>query len=382
MSWGTHDAESREARLETIVLLLGSLASVKVNDARLDLISPRDRQQGTFDSLRAFLVGESQRQPVVVVLDDLQWIDTTSHELLKHLVGSVAGHRLLLVTCARPEYQPGWSQHSAVVPLALKALDERERRALMEHALRASHLEPDLVGLASERSEGNPFLLEELLNALVERSAIVRDGDACRLEPGDASRIIPDTVEDLIMARIDGLDAPWKHVLQTAAVIGRDFSFDLLRAVAGGDDELRQSLMRLADLELIRETAIFPTWEFSFKNSLTQEVAYRGLLASHRRELHERVARAMETLSEDRLEETYEVLAHHLSLSANAERAVHYLMLAGEKAVKHFAIAEARRYYDEAAEKLQRLPEAQASRRGRQLHHQRERLAAAQAEPR
>lgn len=379
MSWGAHDAESEAARLETIVLLLGSLASVRVNDARLTQIPPHERQQGTFDSLRAFLIGESQRQPVVVVLDDLQWIDATSEALLNHLVGSIGAHRLMLIACGRPEYQPSWGRHSAVVPLALKPLDGPERRCMIDGSLHATTLPPELVTLASERSEGNPFFLEELLKTLVERSPIAGDGGAARLAVGEQAHVIPTTVEDLITARIDRLDEPLKRVLQIAAVIGRDFGFDLLRAVAGTGDDLRQRLIGLAELELIREISIFPAWTFSFKSSLAHEVAYRTLLAGRRRELHARVARAIESLAADHLEESYEIIAYHLSRSTEAEAAARYLILAGDKAVRHFAITDARRYFDEAADKLQRLPESMASRYAIELNEHRQRLVTAEA---
>ena len=361
------------------MLLLGSLATAKVNDARLACIPPRERREGTFDSLRAFLVGESQRQPVVVVLDDLQWMDETSAELLGHLVGTAGAHRLLVVACYRPEYDAPWSRHSAVAPLALKPLAEGEQGRLMQEALRAQRLDPGLSALLSERSGGNPFVLEELAAALLEQGAVAREGDRCWLSGSEAMRVVPDTIQDVIMARIDQLDEPVKRVLQVAAVIGRDFTFDLLRAVAGAGEELRTSLGRLVELELIREKTIFPVWEFSFKNALVQEVAYRNVLAGRRQEVHERVARAVEALAGDRLEDSYELLAHHLGESADADRAVHYLTLAGEKAARHFAVGAARRYYEHAIDRLTALPAAAAAAYADRLKDRLARLATSSA---
>lgn len=344
-----------------IVLLLASLISAKVSDARLERIPPQERQQGTFDTLRAFLLGESQRQPVVVVLDDVQWIDRTSEEVLTHLIRSASTHRLLLIVCYRPEYRPKWASQSVVIPLALKPFNEVESRRLVEAALGESRLDLLLVRLVSERSEGNPFFIEELLNAFIEKGIVIRDEQGCRLARGGAPVEIPNSIQDVIMARIDQLEEPLKRILQIAAVIGRDFSFKVLRAVAGTGEELRRSLIQLADLELIREKTIFPEWEFSFKNALTQEVAYAGLLSRRRQELHERVGRVMEQLAEDRVEDFYEELAQHLARSANAERGVHYLVLAGDKAVKHFAMDDARSYYQNAADLLANLPESESS---------------------
>lgn len=349
-----------------------------MNDARLAQIPPHERQQGTFDSLRAFLVGESQRQPVVVLLDDLQWIDGTSEALLQQLAGSVGAHRLLIIGCSRLEYEPAWARHSAVVPIVLKPFDVAERRRMVEGRLDAATLAADLVAAAAERSEGNPFFLEEMVKALAERSPIDGGSDAARLIEGEMRLMIPATVEDLISARIDRLDAPLKRVLQIAAVIGRDFAFDLLRAVAGPAEDLRQHLMRLVAFELVREIAIFPAWTFAFKSSLAHEVAYRTLLGARRRELHGRVARTLETLTADHPDEATELIAYHVSRSADAEGAVRYLIRAGDKAVRQFAIADARRYFDEAADKLRRLPEPAASRFAIELSEHRQRLVDAE----
>jgi len=343
-----------------------------VNDARLAEIPPHERQQGTFDSTRAFLVGESQRQPVVVVIDDVQWMDATSEALLDHLAASIAAHSLLIIACSRLEYEPAWSRRPTVVPVVLSALGSAERRRLIDGSLDATALAPELLALAEERSEGNPFFLEELLKGLAE-------ADPARRAAGDAMPI-PATVEDVITARIDRVDEPVKRIFQIAAVIGREFDFDLLRAVVGADEELRPRLTRLVELDLVREQAIFPVWKFAFKSSLAHEVVYRTLLAGRRRDLHARVARAIERRAAKHLEEAYELIAYHLSRSGDAETAVHYLLLAGGKAVRHFALADARRYFDEADDKLRRLPAGVASRYVGELDWHRERLVRAQEE--
>jgi len=343
-----------------------------VNDARLGEIPPHERQQGTFDSTRAFLVGESQRQPVVVVIDDVQWMDATSDALLDHLAVSAAAHRLLIIACSRLEHAPTWSRRPTVLPVVLGPLDSAERQRLIDGSLDATALGPELLALAEERSEGNPFFLEELLKGLAE-------ADPARRAAGDAM-LIPPTVEDLITARIDRLEEPVKRVFQIAAVIGREFDFDLLRDVVGVDEELRPHVTRLVELDLVREQAIFPVWKFAFKSSLAHEVVYRTLLAGRRRDLHGRVARAIEHRAEKYLEETYELIAYHLSRSGDAEAAVRYLLLAGGKAVRHFALADAGRYFDEAADKLRRLPADVVPRYVDELAVHRERLVRAQGD--
>jgi predicted ATPase len=376
VSWGTHDADSEAARLETIVLLLASLASVRVNDARLAAIPPHERQQGTFDSLRAFLVGESHRQPVVVAIDDLQWVDETSEALLQQLVSSIPAHRLLVIGCARPEYDAPWVRRPGVVPIALQALETTERGRLMTGRLDGLTLPPDALALVADRSDGNPFFLEELLETLLERSADTGvAGTRNHVREGEPY-LVPGRVEDVITARIDRLEEATKRVLQIAAVIGRQFDFDLLRDVAGPRDDLRQQLTRLVELELVREVAIFPSWSFAFRSSLAHEVTYGALLSGRRRELHAAVARAIERRAGERPEEFYELIAYHLSRSAHSEDAARSLIRAGEKAIRHFALTDARRYLDEAGDKVRRLAESAAMDLATDLGRARERLAA------
>lgn len=363
-----------------IVLLVGSLLTARVNDARLEQIPPVARQQGTFDSLRAFLLGESQRQPVVVVLDDLHWIDQTSEKLLLHLIGSVSTQRLLLILCHRPDYLPAWGNRSAVVPLALRPLAAAETLRLMVSLLGTERLDPLLVRLVSERSEGNPFFVEELIRTFVEKGLVVRDDGGCRLRAGAAEPDIPTTIQDVIMARIDRLDEPLKRILQLAAVIGRDFPFKLLRALVGSGDDLRRRLAELEDLELICEKTIFPEWEFSFKHALIHQTAYLGLLSRRRRELHEQIGRIVEEQARPSLEDAYELLAYHFALSSDTDRAVRYLTAAGDKAARHLAVGEARAYYQRALALLARLPDGDEPRaRAQVLAARLDALAAAPA---
>ena len=377
MSWGTHDRTTAEANLEAIVLLLVSLASGRTNDARLGEIAPRERQQGMFDSVRAFLAGESGRQPVVLLIDDLQWIDAASEALLHYLASRIDTQRLLIVACARPEYQPAWSHGSSVVPVALRPLAAEERQRMIETMSDAA-LTPVLAAEVAQRSEGNPFFLEELLRALSERFPTGVDTDAS----GDGGHldVIPATVEGIITAKIDRLDERLKRVLQIASILGREFDFDLLRAVAGVGDELREAVSGLVDMELLRETAIFPTWTFAFKSALVHEVAYRTMLLARRRELHAEAARAVERRSVQLPEESYELMAYHLSRSLDAEAAVRYLLLAGDKAVANFALVDARRYFDAAAEKLSSLSAATTAALAADLHRHRQRLHAAEVD--
>ena len=378
MSWGTHDKATAEANLETIVLLLVSLASGRTNDARLAETAPRERQQGMFDSVRAFLAGESARQPVVLLIDDLQWIDAASEALLHYLASRIDAHRLLIVACARPDYQPAWSHGSSVVPLALRPLGAEERQHIIDAMSNAVPLAPVLAAQVAQRSEGNPFFLEELLRALSERFPTGIEVDASGA--GGHLDVIPTTIEGIITAKIDRLDEGLKRVLQIASILGREFDFDLLRAVAGAGDELRQAVSGLVDMELLRETAIFPAWTFAFKSVLVHEVAYRTMLLARRRELHAEAARAVERRSAQRPEESYELMAYHLSRSLDAEAAVRYLLLAGDKAVTNFALVDARSYFDAAAEKLSLLSSAAAAVLAPDLHKHRQRLHAAEVD--
>ena len=299
-------------------------------------------------------------QPLLVVFEDLHWIDGETQALLDSLVDSLGSARLLLLVNYRPEYQHGWSGKTAYSQMRLDALAAESAGELLEALL------GDDPGLAPLKQllvkRGNPFFLEETVRTLVETKALEGSRGRYRLTQPLQALQVPPTVQTMLAARIDRLSAEDKRLLQTASVIGKDVPFALLRAIAElSDDELRGGLDRLQSAEFLYETGLFPDLEYSFKHALTHDVTYGGLLQERRRELHTRIVGAIETLHRDRLGEDIERLAHHALRGELRGKAVHYLRQAGLRATARSALPEARAWFEQALGSLEALPESQST---------------------
>ena len=300
----------------------------------------------------------AERRPQIVVIEDLHWIDRATEEFLTLLGDSVPASPVLLVLTYRPGYAHPFGErtyHTRIVPTPLSPPES----ARMAAAILASDALPDPVRAAiAAKAEGNPFYVEEVVRSLHESGAIRVEQGRFVLAARIDDVVIPDTIQDVIMARIDRLDEAPKRTLQTASVIGRDFTRRLverLSAVRGSSDAL---LRELRAVELIYERSVFPEVAYRFKHALTQDVAYRSLLVQRRRELHGQIGAAIEELYADRLPEQYEILAHHFSLAEDWGRAFDYFLKAAEKAAAAFALRDALALYDQALGVADRLGDA------------------------
>ncbi|WP_427307284.1 AAA family ATPase [Cupriavidus sp. H39] len=300
------------------------------------------RQQRTFEAIKRLLVRESLTQPLELIVEDLQWLDSETEAFLGFLGESVPSARILLLVNFRPEYRHDWSRKSYYTQLRLDPLGETEARdllrALLGDATELARLEP----LILEQTEGNPFFIEEVVQDLVEGQVLRGERGHYRLEQVPGKLHIPATVQGVLAARIDRLQPAEKALLQTLAVIGKTFPWSLLaRVVEQPEDKTKSLLARLQAGEFIYEQPAFPEIEYSFKHALTQEVTYGSLLSERRRTLHERTAQAIEALFSAQLEEHCSELAYHFSRSGNTPKAVEYLHRAGRQAVQRSADAEA-----------------------------------------
>jgi predicted ATPase len=324
-------------------------------------MDPQIRRQRTLEAVKRVLLRETLDQPCVAIFEDLHWIDAETQAFLELLSESVATARLLLLVDYRPEYQHGWGSKTYYTQLRLDPLGEEEARELMAALLgeASSEEREGLERLVLEKTEGNPFFIEEVVQTLAEEGVLVGERGRYRLEKSPGELHVPATVQGVLAARIDRLPAQEKDLLQTLAVIGKEFPFGLLRKVAeGGEEDLHGDLAHLQAGEFIYEQPAFPEPEYIFKHALTQEVAYGSLLVERRRPLHEQTARAIEELYRDRLDEHYGELAHHYGRSENTPKAVEYLTLAGEQAVQRSAYAEAVSQLSRGVELVERLPES------------------------
>jgi len=348
-----------EALKPTLPALL-ALLDVPVNDAAWQALEPGQRRQLTLDAVRRLMLREAREQPVLVIFEDLHWIDSETQALLDGLVEGLGSARLLLLVNYRSEYQHAWGSKTYYCQMRLDALPAGSAGELLDALLGE---DPGLVPLKQLLvKRGNPFFLEETVRTLVETKALAGEPGRYQLTQPLQAIHIPPTVQVVLAARIDRLLPEDKRLLQVASVVGKDVPFALLQAVAElPDDALRRGLDRLQGAEFLYETGLYPDPEHSFKHALTHEVTYGGLLQERRRELHARIVAAIETLHRERLGEQIERLAHHALRAELREKAVHYLRQAGLKAAARSALPDARVWFEQALGVVEALPESQST---------------------
>jgi tetratricopeptide (TPR) repeat protein len=346
--------------LEPTLPALLALLDVPVDDAGWQTLDPGRRRQQTLDGVKRLLLREAREQALLVIFEDLHWIDSETQALLDGLVESLGSARLLLLVNYRPEYQHTWGSKTYYSQLRLDALPAESAGELLDALLGDDAGLVPLKQLLVKR--GNPFFLEETVRTLVETKTLVGERSRYRLTQPVQAIQVPATVQAMLAARIDRLPPEDKRLLQTASVVGKDVPFALLQAIAELPDEaLRRGLDHLHAAEFLYETRLFPDLEYSFKHALTHEVTYGGLLQGRRRELHARLVGAIETLHRDRLGEHTERLAHHALQGEVREKAVHFLRQAGLKAAGRSALQDARVWFEQALGVLEALPESPAT---------------------
>ena len=344
--------------LESTVPALLALLDLPVNDAAWETSDPPQRRQRTLESIKRLLLRESQVQPLVLVFEDLHWIDSETQTLLDNLIETLPTTRLLLLLNYRPEYQHAWGNKTFYTQLRVDPLPAENAGELLAALLGDYAALQPLKRILLDRTEGNPFFLEESVRALVETKFLTGERGSYRLEKPLGTTQVPATVQAVLAARIDRLPPEEKRLLQSAAVVGKDVPFALLQAIAEQSaEELRQRLTRLQAAEFLYETSLFPDLEYTFKHALTHEVAYGSLLQERRRALHAKIVEAIERLYPDRLSEHVELLAHHASRGELWEKAVEYLQQAGKKAASRSAPLEAIAHFEQALQALNHIPE-------------------------
>ena len=355
--------------LEDTLPYLFYLLGIAEPESPLQQMDPQIRRKRTLEAIKRVLVRESLNQPLILIFEDLHWLDNETQAFLSLLSESLASAKVLLLVNYRPEYRHAWGNKTYYTQLRLDPLG-REHAEEMLAALLAEKVgatvQSPLHQFILEKTEGNPFFMEEIVQALVEEGLLTRDavGSYGRV-PLPTDVYLPPTVQAVLASRIDRLPPEEKDLLQTLAVIGKEFSLSLLKHVVDhSEGTLQRLLSHLRDAEFIYEQPAFPEPEYIFKHALTQEVAYTSLLQERRKILHEHAAKAIETLFHSRLDDHYSELASHYSRSGNTQKAVDYLQLAGQQAVQRSANAEAISYLTTALELLKTLPDT--SERARQ----------------
>ena len=310
--------------------------------------SPEAVKAHTFDALRALFFKASRRTPLLIIVEDVHWIDPTSEEFLTTLIERLTAARMMVVATCRPGYRVPWFDRSYLTQITLTPLSTEDGAQLVESV--AHNWELPEIGVAAivKKGEGNPFFLEELARSVVERGTVLEARD--RIE----AQTIPDTVQGVIMARIDRLPDRAKGVLQTASVIGREIPLQWLERMCEGADH-RQEIAELCRLEFLYERTGDDDPVLVFKHALTQDVAYDSLLARRRRELHLRAAEALGAMYGDGRDDLAATFAYHYSRTDRADLAVHWLTRAADQAARVYANAEAIQHLELAARRLQRM---------------------------
>jgi class 3 adenylate cyclase/predicted ATPase len=352
-----HD-DPPEARLEKLeallaraeppgedLALIADLLSLPSSERHpLPNLSPQRQKERTLEALIRQLEGLARQQPVLMVFEDAHWIDPTSRELLHLAVERVRTLPVLLIVTFRPEFQPPWTGQPQVTMLALNRLDQRDRTALVEHIAGGKALADEVVAQIVDRTDGVPLFVEELTKSV--------------LESGVSLVGIPTTLHDSLMARLDRL-ASVRLVAQIGAVIGREFSYALLRAVARfGEDELQTALARLVASELVFQRGIAPDAVYAFKHALVQDAAHGSLLRSTRQQLHAQVAEALEARFPELMDAQPELFAEHYAEAGLINQSVAFWGKAGRRSFGRSAMAEAVAQFQKALDELALLPNA------------------------
>ena len=335
------------------------LELLSVKDSGIDRISmsPEGKKDRIIEALKQIALKGSEIRPLVMATEDLHWIDKSSEDALKYLLESIPGARVMLIFTYRPEFVHTWGGRSYHNQITLNRLSNRESLFMVAHLLGAQEIDKGLEKLILEKTEGVPFFIEELLMSLKNLKIIERKDNKYQLAKDVKPVAIPSTIQDMIMARVDSLPDATRTVLQTGAVIEREFPYGLIKRVTGlHEQQLLTHLSALKDSELLYERGIYPQTSYIFRHALTREVVYESILAKKRKEIHEEIGKGIEELYKDSLAEHYGVLAKHFLMSENYAKAVEYSRLAGKKAEKAASFPDAIAHVRQRIACLEKMP--------------------------
>jgi class 3 adenylate cyclase/predicted ATPase len=344
--------------LEDTLPYVFSLLGIVEGDDPTTQMDGQVKKRRTHDAIKRIVLRESLNQPLMLIFEDLHWMDGESETLLNLFADSIATAKILLLVNYRPEYSHGWGSKTYYTQLRLDPLTRDNAEEMLTSLLGD---EKDLIllkRLIGERTQSTPFFMEEMAQAMFEEGVLQRNGAVKLVRPLSAVKI-PATVQAVLAARIDRLSAPEKELLQTLAVLGREFSLSLAQHVTlKSVDDLEQMLSRLQLGEFVYEQPAVGEVEYSFKHALTQEVAYNALLIERRKLLHERAGAALESMFAERLDDHLGDLARHYSRSDNFSKAVEYLGRAGQQGLQRCAYVDAINSLNAALNLLKKLPDS------------------------
>jgi len=338
------------ANQQDVIPYVGHLYSLnypEVND-----ISPENWKSLLQAAILTVLSTLADKAPTVFFMEDLHWADPSFVELLRRACLEI--RQPAIVLCAyRPTFSLFTGHQASNIghyyhDIQLQNLSLSVAQNMLASLLKTETIPPDLKRWVNSKAEGNPFYLEELVNSLIESDTLARDNGSWKLTRTLTESDIPSSLHGLISGRLDRLEKQTKQILQEASVIGRDFLYEILKRITELEERIDGELSRLERLDLIRTRSLQPDVEYMFKHALTQEIVYNGLLKKHRREIHEQVARVIESVFKDRISEFNETLAYHFARGQSDTQAVYYLVKSGEKSLARYAVEEANQYFRNA----------------------------------
>jgi class 3 adenylate cyclase/tetratricopeptide (TPR) repeat protein len=346
---------------DEIFPFVGTLMGMKLSGKhaeRIKGIEGEALEKLIFKNVRELLIRSTELIPIVIVIEDLHWADTSSLILIDALYRLARNQKVVFINVFRPGYWENEDKNPAnlkdrmtdllQVELVLQPLDSQSSETLINNMLNIKGLHHGIKTRIIERAGGNPFFIEEVVRGLIDEGAVVVKDGGFEVTDKIHSVVIPPTINDVLMARIDRLDEESRNVIKVASVIGRSFFYRILADVISRVDGLDDKLEYLKQIQLIRERMQMNELEYLFKHALAQEAAYESTLLQQRKQLHLKVAESIERLFSERLHEFYGILAMHYSRADNLEKAEEYIVKAGEEALRSSASSEAITYFLQA----------------------------------
>jgi class 3 adenylate cyclase/predicted ATPase len=348
-----------------VVPLLAALLSVRLPEGRYPpvLLSPRQQRQRTLDALVAWLLAEAERQPVLVVWEDLHWADPSTLELLGLVIDQAPTAQLLLLLTARAEFRPPWAARSHLTQLTLGRLPGPQVETMVRQLTADKPLPAEVLAQVIARTDGVPLFVEELVKMILESGLVREEADRYMLAGSLPPLAIPATLQDSLMARLDRLSTA-RAVAQLGAVLGREFAYELIGAVAPLDEAtVQQGLAQLVEAELLYQRGRPPQATYLFKHALIQETAYHSLLKSTWQQYHQRIAQVLAARFPEVVETQPELLAHHYTEARLSAQAIPYWQRAGQQALQRSAHPEAIDHLTKGLELVKTLPDTPERRR-------------------
>jgi class 3 adenylate cyclase/tetratricopeptide (TPR) repeat protein len=335
------------------------LELLSVKDSGIDPLSmsPEVKKDRIGEAIKRIVFKASEIRPVIIAIEDLHWMDKSSEEIARTVLESIPASRVMVILTYRPEFVQTWGAKSYHNQLTLHRLSNRETLEMVAHILGTKEIDSALGNLVLEKTEGVPFFVEEFLKSFGDLKILEKRQNAYHLSKDIQRVMIPSTIQDVIMARVDSLPEPARELVQTGSAIEREFSYLLIKKVSSLPEEnLRDLLSVLKDSELIYERGVYPASTFAFKHALTREVVYDSILTLKKRRLHERIGLAIEALYAEEIEEHYEMLAGHFTATENYEKAAMYSKLAAKKCEKTGSMWDAIEHARKWIVVLERMP--------------------------